>query len=260
MAGYNNYNGQNNSMDFTKVHANTNSIDMYSGDVRLALYFYDKAIQIRLTNAVTIDGKRRFPKDSALGIMLTADRVAAFTEIMINGLLPAISEGKTFERTLPVNQDGSSMIKIELDETGNVFFMIFVGIDADRRPKNGVRYMFTNTIPLGKYDEKTGEYEVGDPIRAQLAMFVKAFESFNFNVSAAAQHFQKYDSRFESTRILSMLESMASKLGASTGSRPSYQTGASYANNQQFAAEPAIQPANTLGDMMGSANDEGLPF
>ena len=263
---YQNNNNSNSTNGFQQIHVNTNGVSMYSGDDRIQVNLYDQNISLAITHAVQINGSRRFPKENAVSVIFTPDRAEAFATILCDGVIEAIRGGKTYQRSLPMNRDASAIAKIEVDANSNVIMYIYTGIGADRIPKTVARYQFDDVTPLQNYDPTNGTYDVGEPIRAQLGIFAKAFNAFTENASMASAHFAKMDNRWSNKHIMDDLYAIATKLGVPM-SQNTYQpaghsnvpTGNSYNYNRGNSQQPAVQNVSSIDAMMSVNDDNPFP-
>lgn len=237
-----------------QIHVNTNGITLYCGDDQLALRLYDQNLSINITHVTIVDGNRRFLKENAISAMLTPDRASAFADILCNEIIPAIMDKRPLSRAIPTNKNATSILQV-VTEDGECKFNIYNGIGEDRRPETTASYAFPKMIPLNDYNPQTGDFTAGNEIHAQLALVSKAIVDFVSNVSMAAAHFSRYDSRYSNRRIVDTITSMASKLGVEVKNR-SFATGGSMMNTMKPIEAPAVQTVDSIDAMMG----DDLPF
>ena len=249
---------------FQQIHTTTNTMTMFSGDTMLKIALYDQSISLAFINAVTgVDGKRTFPKENAIKMVVTADRVAALFEIMKNRTMLALEDNISRSDSILCNKDGSNMLCVEVSPEMLISLIAYTGIDENRIPKNTVKFQFQDTIALKNYNPENGEFEADDkPIRSQCILFMKALEHFISAHSGAETHFSSFYNRYHDKRFINSIDGIATKLGAATVSGPSVnnpfnnnipgasvQSGGSFNPNMSQDAQVECESVDSLNAM-----------
>lgn len=241
---------QNNTDNNQQVHVNTNSITMFSGDVMLRVSLYDQNMSLSFTAALTdsATGKRKFPKENAVNVLLTSDRVTALYSIIMNRTMNALENKITRSDSLMCNRDGSTIIGIEVTPEMLVNLVCYSGIGDDRIPKRILKFTFQDISSILNYNASTGDFTVDEnPIRAQFLLFVKVLDGFLMSCCGASSHFGRYYDRYSNRRVMSSIDAMASKMGVPTASGPSFNNSVSGTNVQSGGNFNPNTPMSTSG-------------
>lgn len=246
----------------------TYSIDLYNASTRLSISLYNKNLQLGIINAVKDEsGRLRYPTNNAISALITPERAMILSDIIANELTPAMKEGKTFQKSIILNQKMSTILTIENDDTGNISIYIYTDIGESRIPQKIARYTFSVTQCMSKYDPKTGEYEQGESSPTQFYLFARCIEDFTYNVSCTAAHFNRVATNYNNKKLMNTLYEIASKLGISVSMKDSgsssYHYGESQANfnmNQNtLDASNAASASPTTATLSDMASGD-LPF
>ena len=248
---------------FQQVHVTSNSLMLFSGDMSLRLSLYDQTLSLSFVPAVTdsATGKRKFPKENATNVMLTAERVAALYDIITHRTLYAL-ENKTFRSdSLTCNRDGSMMIGIEITPEQLVNLIVYAQIGEDRIPKKILKFNFQDITPVLNFNPSNGEFSADDhPIHAQLILFLKMLDGFLTAVSGAEHHFGKYNDRFTDRRFMDSIGALATKLGVSTSRAPQYNNSVPGVNVTPGANFPTGNTTSTAGVPVAELTDINQMF
>lgn len=252
------YQNQQNG-DFQQVHVTSNSLMLFSGDMSIRVSLYDQALSLSFTPALTDSstGKRKFPKENATNVLLTAERTTALYDIITHRTLNAIENKTPRSDAISCNKDGSTLLSVNVNSDMIVELVVYTGIEEDRIPKKTLKFVFQDIIPINNFNPATGEFVVGDtPIRAQLLLFIKLLAGFLTACAGAEHHFGKYNDRFSDRRFMGSIDAMATKLGVNTTSNPQYNNGTNVsmggafnANNSTSTAGVPVTEVNDIGSM-----------
>lgn len=245
------YNNNSNSRS-SQFDVNTSSMILYSGNVSLRMDLYNRNLSIGLIRAVqTPEGKNTFPKDSAIRVLLTPDRVESLVLLITDGVIPALEARRVYSEGLITNSRMTNMIMVGCDADGNAYLDIFNGMNDRRIPKEYARFVFQRNQTLSKFNPNTGDYEQGPDVQGQLYLFARCLEDFSYNVSMAGAHFQRITDNGFNRRLMSILQEIAIKLGvpvrtSSNGDNSGgYQYGGSSGSNQNSGGFANSQVMNT---------------
>ena len=240
---------QNNNAENSQVHITSNPATMFSGDMMLRVSLYDQNMSLSFTSAVTdsATGKRKFPKENAVNVLLTADRVTALYTIIKNRTMNAVESNTSRSDSLMCNRDASTILGIEVTPEMLINLVCYSGIGENRIPKRILKFTFQDISTILNYNASTGDFTADStPIRAQFLLFIKILDGFLMAYSGAANHFGRYYDRYSNRRVMSSIDAMAAKMGVQTAGGPSFN-GVSGTNVQSGGNFNPNAPVSTSG-------------
>lgn len=250
-----------NNSNFEQVHTTTNGLTLFSGDVCLRLSLYDQSLSLSFCNAVTdsASGKRKFPKESAVNVLLTTERVAALYSIITHRTASALETGMQRSDSITCNRSGSTMLTVEVTPEKMIHLICYAEIGENRIPKKIIRFTFQDITPILGFNPQTGDFTADEkPIRAQFILFMKVLEGFLTASSYADAHSIKYTDRYSDRRLMSSIGAIASKLGVAAPSAPFYNNTVSGVNVQNGGNYQ--QPNGTSGVPVSEVSDLSAMF
>lgn len=241
---------QNNNADNQQVHITSNTATLFSGDMMLRVSLYDQNMSLSFTSAVTdsATGKRKFPKENAVNVLLTADRVTALFTIIKNRTMSALESHTPRSDSLMCNRDGSTILSIEVSPEMMIDLVCYSGIGENRIPKRVLKFTFQDISSILNYNAATGDFSADEtPIRAQFLLFVKILEGFLLAYSGAVNHFGRYYDRYSNRRVMNSIDAMATKMGVQTASGPQFNSTVAGTNVQSGGNFNPNAPTSTSG-------------
>lgn len=209
---YNNNSANGNNR--AQFDVNTTSLILYSGNMSLRMDLYNRNLQIGLIRAVqNSEGKNTFPKDSAVKVLLTPERVQSLVTMITDGLISALEARRPYSSGLITNSRMTNMILVGCDTDGNTYLDIYTGMDERRLPKESARFIFNRNQTLSKFNPNTGDYEQGPDIQGQLYLFTRCLEDFSYNTSMTGAHFNRVAENSYNRRLMALLQDIAIKIG-----------------------------------------------
>lgn len=261
------YNNNGNQQKYTMFDVNTSSIIMFSENISLRMDLYNKNLQLGLIRAVqTAEGKNTYPKDSAIKVLLTQDRVQALVTLITEGVIPALEARRAYEAAIITNSKMTNMVLVGCNTDGIAYLDVYTGMDERRIPKEKARFIFQKNQTLSRFNPNTGDYEQGPDIQGQLYLFARCLEDFVFSSSMAAVHNYRIVENGFNRRLMNLLQEIASKMGipvqrANDSQSGGYRYGGTGSQTSGFAQQSS---SNTVTEAtvtsLDAIDSNDLPF
>ena len=262
---YNN-NGNTNQSRFAQFDVNTSSIIMFSENMSLRLDLYNKNLQLGLIRAVqNAEGKNTYPKDTAVKVLLTQDRVQALVTLIADGVIPALEARRAYESAIITNSKMTNMVLVGCTTDGIAYLDVYTGMDERRIPKERARFIFQKNQTLSKYNSNTGDYEQGPDIQGQLYLLARCLEDFVYSSSMAAVHNYRIVENSFNRKLMNLLQDIATKMGipvqrGNEGQTGGYRYGGSGSQASGFSQPTSNAVSEATVTSLDSIDSQDLPF
>lgn len=227
----------NNNSQFQTVEVVTNGLNIFGKDNMMMTRYLDDTISFSFCypNDDQMTGKRTYPKENRISVVLRRDQVAALSTIIEEDLIPAIREGKNVSKGVFATRDRRNIVSIEWIE-GIASLTYYKDIDEDRKTSKFFRFTFQPEMIVSKYNATTGSCDI-EEVQASLFMFCHMIMKFESLIpTKIVAHGSKMGNAYTIQNEMNYLRSIAQKIGAQ------------------------VQTYQSTGQKYNNSNDSGLPF
>lgn len=260
---------QNNDRDVNQVNVNTKSFQFMNKDgfdpSTLTVGAWNEMLSIRINPALEkskqVDG-RVFDYDKYVATSLTKDKVMMILYKIEKDIKPAITAGE--DKTIGVQVGGDSLFVVGtgVKMTGSVkpFVAVHKSLNPDtKKPEMSMFYEFRKDMTIDDYDHETGSYNIDESISSEFELFIMLLKAYISVGSGFATHATRYLDKWQNDKLNSTINSIAQKVGASTGSGSGFSgySGGSRANIFGISKPSSSNSSNIDNDPMpfGDIND-----
>ena len=230
---------QNNDKD-NQVTVNTKSFQFMNRDgfepSTMTVGAWNEMLSIRINPALEkskqVDG-RVFDYDKFVATSLTKDKVMMILYKIEKNINSAIKAGE--DKTIGVQVGGDSLFVVGtgVKITGSVkpYVAIHKALNPDtKKPEMSMFYEFRRDMSIDDYDYETGSYNIDENINNEFELFVMLLKAYISVGSGFATHTTRYIDKWQNDKLNNTINSIAQKVGASTGSGFSGYSGGSRTN------------------------------
>jgi len=162
-----------------------------------------------------------FDYDKFVSTSLNLEKIILLIYKINNDIIPAIENGK--EKNVGISVGGDSLITVGTGKaiTGEIrpYLAIHKALNQEtKKPEQSIYYEFRKSMTIDDYDANSGSYTVTEGYHSEFKLFVELLKSFVKN-SNAVHHVNRYGNRFITDKMMNTINSIASKVGADTGSK-----------------------------------------
>lgn len=218
---------QNNDKD-TQVSVNTKCYQFMNKDgfdpSTLTISGWNEMFSIRINPALDksrqVDG-RVFDYDKFVATSLTKDKAMMILYKIEKFIIPAIEKGEDKSIGVQVGGDSLFVVGTGVKMTGSVrpFVAIHKSLNPEtKKPEMSMFYEFRKDMTIDDYDHETGSYTIDSDIESEFKLFVYLLKSFILVGSGFGTHMNRYIEKFYKDKLMETVNSIAQKVGASTGS------------------------------------------
>lgn len=223
---------ENNNNTFQPIEVQTNGLNIFGKDIMLMVRYLDDTMSISFCypSDDQMTGKRTYPKDNRVSVVLRRDQIAALSVIIEEDILPAVKEGKNVSKGVFVTKDKRNIVAIDWIE-GVATVTYYKEIDDDRKTSKFFRFTFQSEMVVKNYNAATGNCDI-DEVHATFFMFCHMIMWFERVVpSKIFAHATKMGNAYSIQSEMNYLRSIAQKVGAEV--KTSTTTGNKYNGNYQ---------------------------
>lgn len=201
---------------FKQIEVKTNGLNLFGSNGNLLLTSYlDDMINIQIGfPSEDENGKKTYPRDSRILIMLKKEVVQDLSYLILNDIIPAYLRGEEFSYGVFLTNKKDSILMIEgKDDTFKLLY--FWNINERRIPEGSCEFTFQKSTTIKEYNPSTGDFELED-IQSQFYCFAHMITNFEAIISTkAVSHGTKMGNAWTADQEMQHLKSIANKLGAS---------------------------------------------
>lgn len=216
MADYNNTN-----QNFQPIEVQTNGINIFGKENMLMTRYLDDAVSISFCypNDDPSTGKRTYPKDNRIAVVLKKEVVEALCLKLFDEFLPAVNDGKDCKRSVNTTRDKRNILQLE-NVNGEISLNYYKDLNDDRKPDKFFKFIFPAELTIDDYNYLTGD---GNVVETQVAfgLFARMINQFANTTSRVEMHAVKMGHAYQTQNILNYLRSIAQKVGAEVAAPPS---------------------------------------
>lgn len=223
----------------------TSGIPFFAADgTMLRIGFKADTMFFTIIPRVEEGGRYRWPKEAGHTAAFKANYAMALFKGVTERLLPDIAEKKDHPGHVVValNRDSTSLCGFGF-MGGNATFSIFQNVSANRTTNEIYTFVFDSSPVIDKYNPLTGEYEVSE-IQGALYCVLEALNVFAHTAIGSVGHTVKNVTNYNFSQLMSHLQAISSKLGATPAPYGPYN-GAYGSGNRQgpsFGGGTSMEP------------------
>jgi hypothetical protein len=196
---------------------NTSSIALFASDsTMLRIGFNNDAMFLTIIPRVADPqgGRPRWPKELGHTATFRAAQALSLYKGFVSKVLPDIEAEKDHPGycVVPLNRDGTTLAGFTF-AGGNAIFSIFYNVGVDHTTTEQFNYIFEPTLVMDTYNPTTGQYVVA-PVQGQLFVIVEGLKIFGEHGINAVGHGAKYAMGFNQDMMMSHLQAIATRVGA----------------------------------------------
>lgn len=256
---------QNNDKDNNQVNVNTKSFQFMNRDgfepSTMTVGGWNEMFSIRINPALDkskqTDG-RIFDYDKYVATSLTREKATMVLYKIEKVIKPAIEAGE--DKTIGIQVGGDSLFVVGtgVKMLGSVrpYVAIHKSLNPDtKKPEMSMFYEFRSDITIDEYDYTTGSYTVSEPVHNEFELFSILLKAYIISGSGFSTHMNRFIDKYYNDRLMTTVNAIAQKTGASSGYGNGSRTGG-YSNNRQniFGSNRASS------DNMSDDGNDPVPF
>lgn len=216
----------------------TNGLNLFGADGNMIIPSYlDDCVNIAFCYPeVNESGKRSFPKENRVQVIVKRDAVGVLSRILSSDeFLAAVEHKGNFNEGAFLNARKTDILSI-IVENGEVGLAYFKELGEDLKPKSTYTFKFQKDQVIKNYTGTSEKFEI-DEIHSQLFMFIHMITWFEATVATKViSHGAKVGLNWNMQKELEYLRAVADKLGANIG--PSFNNGGGSGFNNFSMPQP----------------------
>jgi len=257
-------NSQNNSREGTNV--NTKGLSFFNsvGFEKSALLvgYWNSLISIKMHPALDPSKQtetKKFNYDQVISTALTIEKAFILATKIEKDILPAIINNEQKSVAVPVGADSLLLVSTGKDLTGAIapYLAIHKSLNQKTKlPELSMYYFFNTDMCIEDYDEKTGTFEIGLSLNAELMTFLNLLKTSIIGLSNVTAHASRCVDKYFKDKLNSDIGEIATKLGVPTAGGNYYQkrkdifsSGESWENKSTTEQQPATERLDNIEDI-----------